>query len=59
MARFVRNGQFFATFSAAGSQYATTVVRGHAAAEAVLIAPLAVGRLVSSLHDSLLLRLQI
>ena len=48
---FVRNSQFLATFTATCSQYFTTVLRCHAAAESVFVLSFSYGRLKRSFHD--------
>lgn len=47
----VGNSELLAAFGAAHSQYAATVLCGHALAEAVLIVSLTVVGLESSFHD--------
>ncbi len=48
--RFVRYGQFFATFGATGGQHLATFGSGHALTESVFVDPLPTRRLVCSLH---------
>lgn len=48
--RFVRYGQFLATFGASRCQYLTTLGRSHALTESVFVDPFPARRLVCSLH---------
>ena len=50
MTTLVSHGQFLTTFSAAGSQHATTISGGHSLKEAVFVTALALGWLECTFH---------